>query len=65
METIILGNKCGMKEKRKVSKEKGEELAVEYGMKFMEIDAKSSINIEEAFSTLVCDIRSTNKKDSF
>ena len=64
VETIILGNKCEMKEKRKVSKEKGEELAVEYGMKFMEIDAKSSINIEEAFFTLVCDIRSKNEKDS-
>ena len=53
-----------MKEKREVSKEKGEELAFEYGMKFMEIDAKSSINIEEAFFTLVRDIRSKNEKES-
>ena len=64
VETFLLGNKCGMKEKRKVSKEEGEELAVEYGMKFMEIDAKSSTNIEEAFFTLVRDIRCKKELDS-
>ena len=64
VETFLLGNKCGMKEERKVSKEEGEELAVEYGMKFMEIDAKSSTNIEEAFFTLVRDIRSKKELDS-
>ena len=41
----------------KVSKERGEELAIEYGIKFMETSAKASINVEEAFFTLARDIK--------
>ena len=47
VERMILGNKCDMDEKRVVSKERGEQLAVEYGVKFMETSAKASINVEE------------------
>lgn len=49
---MILGNKCDMEEKRAVSRERGEQLAVEYGIKFMETSAKSSINVEEV--RLIC-----------
>ena len=45
-----------------VSKERGEELAVEYGIKFMETSAKASINVEEAFFTLARDIKAKMEK---
>ncbi|KAG2470377.1 RAB8B protein, partial [Polypterus senegalus] len=56
VERMILGNKCDMNEKRQVSKERGEKLAIDYGIKFLETSAKSSINVEEAFFTLARDI---------
>lgn len=45
-----------------VSKERGEQLAVEYGIKFLETSAKASINVEEAFYTLAKDIKSKMEK---
>lgn len=46
----------------KVSKERGEQLAVEYGIKFMETSAKASVNVEEAFHTLARDIKTKTEK---
>lgn len=37
-------------------------MAVEYGIKFLETSAKSSINVEEAFFTLARDIKSKMEK---
>ncbi|XP_072349049.1 ras-related protein Rab-8-like isoform X2 [Scyliorhinus torazame] len=48
VERMILGNKCDVNEKRKVPKERGEKLAIDYGIKFLETSAKSSLNVEEA-----------------
>ncbi|XP_037537296.1 ras-related protein Rab-8A-like [Nematolebias whitei] len=62
VEKILLGNKCDMNDRRQVSKERGEELALEYGIKFMETSAKSNINVENAFLTLARDIKT--KMDS-
>ncbi|XP_060007368.1 ras-related protein Rab-8B isoform X1 [Lagenorhynchus albirostris] len=56
VERMILGNKCDMNDKRQVSKERGEKLAIDYGIKFLETSAKSSTNVEEAFFTLARDI---------
>ncbi|XP_044516061.1 ras-related protein Rab-8B [Gracilinanus agilis] len=56
VERMILGNKSDMNDKRQVSKERGEKLAIDYGIKFLETSAKSSINVEEAFFTLARDI---------
>ena len=53
VEKIILGNKCDMDEDRVISKEKGESLAKESGMQYIETSAKKNINIEEAFLQLV------------
>lgn len=62
VEKMLLGNKCELTDKRQVTKERGEQLAVEYGIKFMETSAKSSINVEEAFYTLARDIKAKMEK---
>lgn len=41
-----------MEDKRVVSKDRGDALAREYGIKFMETSAKANINIERAFLEL-------------
>lgn len=62
VEKMILGNKCDVQERRQVSRERGEQLAIEYGIKFMETSAKSSLNVEEAFFTLARDIKTKMEK---
>ncbi|KAI8503360.1 Ras- protein Rab-8A [Branchiostoma belcheri] len=62
VEKMILGNKCDMEDRRQVSRDRGEKLAIEYGVKFMETSAKSSINVEEAFFTLGRDIKAKMDK---
>ncbi|XP_018601424.1 ras-related protein Rab-8A isoform X1 [Scleropages formosus] len=72
VEKMILGNKCDVNDKRQVSKERGEkfvpppmfftQLALEYGIKFMETSAKANINVENAFMTLARDIKAKMDK---
>lgn len=62
VEKMILGNKCDVNEKRQVSKERGEKLANDYGIKFMETSAKANINVENAFFTLARDIKTKMDK---
>lgn len=62
VEKMLLGNKCELNEKRQVTKERGEQLAIEYGIKFLETSAKNSINVEEAFFNLARDIKSKMEK---
>ncbi|KAM7015981.1 ras-related protein Rab-8B isoform 1-T1 [Tautogolabrus adspersus] len=67
VERMVLGNKCDMNDKRQVSKERGEKLAIDYGIKFLETSAKSSINVEEVspgrrFKSLLYE---TNNNHSF
>lgn len=62
VEKMLLGNKCELEEKRQVSKERGEQLAVEYGIKFIETSAKASIRVEDAFFTLARDIKAKMEK---
>ncbi|XP_016287839.1 ras-related protein Rab-8A isoform X2 [Monodelphis domestica] len=62
VEKMILGNKCDVNERRQVSKERGEKLALDYGIKFMETSAKANINVENAFFTLARDIKAKMDK---
>ncbi|KAH8256709.1 hypothetical protein KR038_011051 [Drosophila bunnanda] len=52
VEKMILGNKCDMTDKRVVNKERGEAIAREHGIRFMETSAKSNINIDRSFCEL-------------
>ncbi|KAM8949969.1 ras-related protein Rab-13 isoform 3-T5 [Lycaon pictus] len=56
VERLLLGNKCDMEAKRKVQKEQAIKLAREHGIRFFETSAKSSTNVDEAFSSLARDI---------
>ena len=49
VEKMVLGNKCDIEEQRQISKERGETIAKENGIPFMETSAKDNINVEEAF----------------
>jgi GTPase SAR1 family protein len=62
VEKMILGNKCDMDEKRAVSKERGDALALEYGIPFLETSAKNNINVEQAFTQMAAAIK--KKMDS-
>ena len=52
VEKMILGNKCDMEEKRVISKDRGEALARANNTRFLEVSAKSNVNIERAFQEL-------------
>lgn len=54
---ILIGNKCDWEDKRVVSQEKGQGLADELGIPFLEVSAKSNINIDKAFYSLAADIK--------
>lgn len=49
---MIVGNKCDMEDRRIIAKERGEAIAREHGIKFMETSACSNINVEKAFLDL-------------
>jgi len=53
---ILIGNKCDLESMRQVSRQQGEQLAREYGMKFLETSARDSTNVQEAFITLATDV---------
>jgi GTPase SAR1 family protein len=54
---ILIGNKCDLDDKRVVSTEAGQQLADELGIPFLEVSAKSNINVQKAFYSLAADIR--------
>lgn len=54
---ILIGNKCDWEEKRVVPESEGKELAEKLGIPFLEVSAKSNINIDNAFYSLAKDIK--------
>ena len=56
--TVVVGNKCDMGHRqRKVEVEEGENLCKELGVPFLETSAKNAVNVEEAFYTVVREMR--------
>ncbi|EYC37771.1 hypothetical protein Y032_0766g2167 [Ancylostoma ceylanicum] len=49
---MLLGNKCDMTERRVVSRERGEKIAKDHDIKFLETSAKANIHIDTAFYDL-------------
>lgn len=49
---MLLGNKCDMVDRRMISRERGEQIANEYSIRFLETSAKANINIDKAFYDL-------------
>ena len=60
---ILIGNKCDLEDKRKVTYEEGQKLAKQNGLIFMETSNLNGKNIEEAGSTLLNMIIEKNKKE--
>ena len=52
VEKMILGNKCDMEKDRVISKDRGEALARANNTRFLEVSAKSNVNIDRAFQEL-------------
>ncbi len=46
---MLIGNKCDMDDKRCITRARGEALAREHAISFLETSAKNNINIEKAF----------------
>ena len=55
---ILLGNKCDLQEKKVVDTSRGQALADEYNILFLETSAKNNTNVEEAFFSIARDIKS-------
>ncbi|KAA1067959.1 Ras GTPase [Puccinia graminis f. sp. tritici] len=61
---IVVANKCDLEYERQVGAHEGRELARHFGCRFIETSAKQRINVDEAFSSLVKEIRRYNKEQT-
>ncbi|UYV78134.1 RAB8A [Cordylochernes scorpioides] len=57
VQRMVVGNKCDESERRRVDWERGQALAAELGLKFLEASAKTNTNVDTAFVTLARDIK--------
>jgi Ras-related protein Rab-8A len=54
---ILVGNKCDIVDKKQVDVERGQKLANEFNIPFVETSAKTGVNVEKVFDKLVSEIR--------
>ncbi|PCH42671.1 ras protein [Wolfiporia cocos MD-104 SS10] len=59
---VVVANKSDLEYERQVGMNEGRDLAKHFGCKFIETSAKQRINVDEAFSSLVREIRRHNKE---
>ncbi|KZV91437.1 ras-domain-containing protein [Exidia glandulosa HHB12029] len=59
---IVVGNKCDLEYERQVGETEGRDLAKQCNCNFIETSAKQRINVDEAFASLVREIRRYNKE---
>ncbi|KAH7142577.1 small monomeric GTPase [Dactylonectria estremocensis] len=59
---VLVGNDCSRASERQVIRAEGEALARCFGCEFMEVDARSGINVDESFFNLVREIRRYNRE---
>ncbi|KZT58126.1 ras-like protein, partial [Calocera cornea HHB12733] len=59
---VIVANKCDLEYERQVGAHEGRQLAQHYGCKFLETSAKQRLNVDDAFATLVREIRRYNSQ---
>ena len=57
---LLIGNKCDLEDKRKVTFQEGKDFAESNGMKFMETSAKTASKVQEAFELLTNEIIKSN-----
>ena len=57
---LLIGNKCDLEDKRKVSIQEGKDFAESNGMKFLETSAKTASKVQEAFELLTNEIIKAN-----
>ena len=57
---LLIGNKCDLEEKRKVTFQEGKDFAESNGMKFIETSAKTASKVQEAFELLTNEIIKSN-----
>ncbi|KAK4703679.1 hypothetical protein P7C70_g2539, partial [Phenoliferia sp. Uapishka_3] len=61
---IVVANKCDLEYERQVGGHEGRGLAEHFGCRFIETSAKQRLNVDEAFSNLVREIRKYNKEQA-
>ncbi|KAJ5077382.1 ras-related protein rab-13 [Anaeramoeba ignava] len=63
---VLVGNKCDLEYQRKISKEKGKELADKLNIPFYEISTKDNINVDDPFIHLTRNIlENTDGNENF
>lgn len=60
---MLVGNKCDKQQEREVSREEGVQLARSFGCDFLETSAKTPVNVERLFTTLVRLLRQTKQAE--
>ncbi|KAL1707948.1 ras family-domain-containing protein [Schizophyllum commune] len=60
---VVVANKCDLEYERQVGMNEGRDLAKHFGCVFIETSAKQRINVDQAFTSLVREIRKYNKQE--
>ena len=61
---LLIGNKCDLEDKRKVTYQEGKDFATSNGMQFIETSAKADTKVKDAFEMLTQEIiKSSITKD--